>query len=228
MKRTRTNVVAALALLLILVGCEAPPTVGEAGEIAVASADVVDAQAGVYASGGDTERAEKWRIVAETLREVGGKIDELVADGVIDENDAIEQIAPYLDDDETEALTLALGVAGRVARGEGVEPDSILEALQVAAPLVVPGYGVLAAGLIGVLRSFFRQRRATDTIVAGVDRYRRADPVSWNRESSLVADTLGDFGTAYVDASKRRNRIRTAKSENLAKSLAAKAEAIPG
>ena len=202
-------VIALIALLFAacLVGCSAPPEVGQIAQAAQDTAPVLDAQADAFEAQGKLAKAAQFREWSATLRTVSAKINVMIEDGIIDEADAYEAIAPYLDDGERLVLDAALALTGDIVRGEaGV--DSVLAAAQIALPVIIPGYGVLIAGLAGVLRGFFRQRKATDAIVRGVETLDLSEML--DADKATIREAMGDFARAAVKKSKKRNAIRAA------------------
>jgi hypothetical protein len=225
LRHARTPALVALiaASLIILISCAASLEVGEAGMAAGESAAVLVEQADALEAAGDVETAEKYRDWAVILASVSDKIEDAVADGVIDEADAMTAIAPYLEADEATALEAALTLTGQWARGEEVGAEGVIATLQQGAVLI-PGYGALAASLLGIGGAFFRQRRGMDSIVEAVNHHiGNGGAESWEAAESEIKAIMGERARGMVAKAKTRIARRKLKAQSKADMKARKA-----
>ncbi len=200
---TRTALWLAAMLLggvLTLGGCDAPPEAGQASALATAAAPVFDAQADLIEDE-NPERAAMFREWADLLETVATKIDDAIADGVIDENDAYREILPFLDAAEADVLAAAL----TLLQPGAATPDSVLAVIQQGIPLVIPGFGILIAGLIGAVRSVFTQKKVLSRVVAGMGVFIEQNPAEFRSVKEQVKLAMGDQARKAVKAAEARN-----------------------
>ncbi len=206
---TRTAMWFAAALLagvLTMQGCTAPPEAGQAADLATAAAPVFDAQADMIEAT-NPERAAMFREWADVLEIVAAKINEAIADGVIDENDAFREIMPFLRPEEADVLQAAL----LLIHPGSATPDSLLAVVQQALPIFLPGFGLLGAGLIGAIRSVFTQKKNMSRVVAGMGVFINENPTAFAEASARVKAAMGEQARRAVKDAEARNAKAAAK-----------------
>ncbi len=186
--------------VLTVASCTAPPEAGQASALATAAAPVFDAQADLIEAE-NPDRAAMFREWADLLEVVATKINDAIEDGVIDENDAYREILPFLDTAEADVLAAAL----TLLQPGAATPDSVLAVVQQGIPLVIPGFGILIAGLIGAVRSVFTQKKVLSRVVAGVGVLIESNPAGFRVASEKMKLAMGDQARKAVKDAEARN-----------------------